>query len=93
MPEEANHLGVRGGADEGHVAVSEGAIDLQVEARFGRGISVLPEGLHAVSGQVKVEAVGTDLRSGYLRLRERGKERRNTRSNNFRYNRIYKNRQ
>lgn len=73
MPEEANHLGVTGGADEGHIAVSESAIDLQVEARFGCGISVLPKGLHSVSGQVKVESVSTDLWSGYLKLRERGK--------------------
>lgn len=29
---------------------------------------MLSEGLHSVSGQVKVEAVGTDLRSGYLKL-------------------------
>lgn len=71
MPEEANHLGVRGGADEGHVAVSEGAVDFQVEAGFGRGVSVLSEGLHSISGQVKVEVVGTDLRSGHLELRER----------------------
>lgn len=35
MPEETNHLGVRGGADEGHVAVPEGAVDLKVETRFG----------------------------------------------------------
>lgn len=69
VPEEANHLGVRGGADEGHVAVSESAIDLQVEARFGCGISVLSEGLQSISGQVEVEAVGTDLRSGNLKLR------------------------
>lgn len=78
MPEEANHLCVRGGAGEGHVAISEGAIDLHVEARFSRGISVLSGGLHSVSGQVEVEAVGTDLRSGYLQLRERerkGKKR------------------
>lgn len=68
VPEEANHLGVRGRADEGHVAVSERAIDLQVEASFGRWISVLSEGLHSVSGQVEVEAVGTDLRSGYLKM-------------------------
>lgn len=80
MPEEADHLGVRGGADKGHVAVSEGAIDLQVEAGLGGGISVLSEGLHSVSGQVEVEAVGADLRSGYLKLRK------DTGSNNFRYN-------
>lgn len=72
MPEEPNHLCVRGGTDEGHVAVSEGAIDFQVEARLGRGISVLSEGLHTVSGQVKVEAVGADLRSGHLMSREGG---------------------
>lgn len=74
MPEEANHLGIRDGTDEGHVAVSEGTIDLQVEARFGRGIPVLSEGFHSVSGQVEVEAMGTDLRSGYLEVkREREK--------------------
>lgn len=28
VPEEADHLGVRGRAGEGHVAVPEGAIDL-----------------------------------------------------------------
>lgn len=66
MPEEADHLGVGGGAGQGHVAVPEGAVDLQVEARFGRVVSVLSEGLHSVSGQVEEEAVGTDLRSGYL---------------------------
>ena len=89
VPEEANHLGVRGGADEGHVAVSESAVDLQVEARFGRGVSVLSEGLHSVSGQVKIEAVGTDLRSGYLKFRERE----DTGSNHFRYNKISKDQQ
>ena len=66
MPEEADHLGVRGGAGEGHVAVPEGAVDLQVEAGFGRVVSVLSEGLHSVSGQVEEETVGTDLRRGYL---------------------------
>lgn len=76
MPEEANHLGVSGGADQGHVAVSEGAIDLQVEARLGGWVSVLTEGLHSVSRQVKVEAVGTDLRGGYLRWGETGRGRR-----------------
>ena len=70
MPEEPNHLGVIGGAYKGHVAVSEGAIDLQVEARFGGLVSVLSEGLHPVGGQVKVEAVGTNLRSGYLMSKE-----------------------
>lgn len=70
MPEEADHLGVGGGADEGHVAVSEGAVDLQVEAGLARGISVLSEGLHSVGGQVEVEAVGADLRSGYLGKKE-----------------------
>ena len=69
MPKEANHLGVIGGADEGHVAVSEGAIDFQVEARFGCGVSVLSEGLYSISGQVKVEAVGADLRCRHLELR------------------------
>ena len=67
MPQEANHLVVRGGADEGHVAVSEGAIDLQVEARLGCWVSVLPEGLHSISRQVKVEAVCTDLRCRHLK--------------------------
>lgn len=70
VSEKADHLGVRGGADEGHVAVSEGAVDLQVETRLGGGISVLSEGLHSVRRQVEVEAVGTDLRSGNLKSKE-----------------------
>lgn len=48
MPEVANHLGVRGGADQGHVAVPEGAVDLQVEAGLGCWVSVLSEGLHTI---------------------------------------------
>ncbi len=67
MSEEANHLGVRGGADEGHVTVPEGTVDLQVEARLGCGVSVLTEGLHSVSRQVEVKTVGPDLRSGHLK--------------------------
>lgn len=67
MPEEADHFGVRGWADEGHVAVSEGAVDLQVEARFGGGVPVLSEGLHSVCRQVKIQVMGTDLRSGHLK--------------------------
>lgn len=67
MPEEANHLGVRCGAGEGHIAVPEGAIDLEVKARFGGGISGFSDGLHSVSGQVEVETVGTDLWSGNLK--------------------------
>lgn len=67
MPEEANHLVVRGGTDKGHVAVSEGAIDLQVEARLGCWISVLSEGLHSISRQVKVQAVCTDLGCRHLK--------------------------
>lgn len=67
MPEEANHLRVSGRADEGHVAISEGAIDLQVEAGLRCGVTMLSESLHSVSRQVKVEAVGTDLWSGHLR--------------------------
>lgn len=67
MPEEADHFGVRGRADEGHVAVSEGAVDLQVEAGFGGGVPVLTQGLHSVCRQVKVEVMGTDLRSGHLK--------------------------
>lgn len=70
MSEEANHLGVGGGADQGHVAVPEGAIDLQVEAGLAGGVPVLSEGLHSVSGEVKVEAVSTDLRCGNLQLKE-----------------------
>lgn len=75
MPEEADHLSVRGRTHEGHVAISKGAINLQVEARLGRWISVLSESLHSVSRQVKVKAVGTDLRGGYLK----------TQTNQFRY--------
>lgn len=67
MPEEADHFGVRGWADEGHVAVSEGAVDLQVEAGFGGGVPVFSEGLHSICRQVKVEVMGTDLRSGHLK--------------------------
>lgn len=48
MSEEADHLAVRCGADEGHVAVSESAVDLQMEARFCGVIAVLPKGLHSV---------------------------------------------
>lgn len=87
MPEEADHLGVGGGAHKGHVTVSEGAVDLQMEAGFGRWISVLSEGLHPVSRQVEVEAVGTDLRCGYLK---KGEARTDQRSNHFRYHKIYK---
>lgn len=73
MSEEADHLAVRRGADEGHVAVSESAVDLQMEARFGGVAAVLSEGLHSVGRQVKVETVGPDLRSGHLwRRREEG---------------------
>lgn len=68
MPEVANHLGVGGGADEGHVAVPEGAVDLQVEAGLGCWVSVLSEGLHSVCRQVKVQAVCTDLRCGHLKV-------------------------
>lgn len=66
MSEEADHLAVGCGADEGHVAVPESAVDLQMEARFCGGTAVLPEGLHSVGRQVKVETVGSDLRSGHL---------------------------
>lgn len=70
MSEEADHLAVRCRADEGHVAVSESAVDLQMEARFGGVIAVLSEGLHSVGRQVKVETVGSDLRSGHLEKRK-----------------------
>lgn len=66
VPEEANHLGVCSGADEGHVAVSEGAIDLEVETRFGWWVSMFSEGLDSISRQIEVKAVGSDLRSGHL---------------------------
>lgn len=66
MSEEADHLAVRRGADQGHVAVPESAVDLQVEAGFCGVIAVLSEGLHSVGRQVKVEAVGSDLGSGHL---------------------------
>lgn len=66
MPEEADHLGVRGRADQGHVAVPEGAVDLEVETRFGCGVSVLSKRLHSVRRQVKVQTVGSDLWSRYL---------------------------
>lgn len=67
MPEVANHLGVRSGADKGHVAVPEGAVDLQVEAALGRRVPVLFEGLHSIRRQVKIEAVCTNLRRGHLK--------------------------
>lgn len=70
MPEESDHLAVRRPADEGHVAVPERAVDLQMEAGFHGGISVLSEGLHSISRQVKVEAVCADLRGGYLQLKK-----------------------
>lgn len=41
MLEEADHLAVRRGADQGHVAVLESAVDLQMEAGFGGGVAVL----------------------------------------------------
>lgn len=66
MPEEANHLGVRSRADKRHVAISEGAIDLEMKAWFGWWVSLLSEGFHAISRQIEVEAVGADFRSGHL---------------------------
>lgn len=80
MSEEAHHLAVRCGADEGHVAVPESAVDLQMEARFGGVIAVLSERLHSVGRQVKVKTVGSDLRRGHLESRkeERTKVRANT---------------
>jgi len=74
LSEEANHLGVWGWADKGHVAISEGAIDLQVEARLDCCIPVLSEGFHSISRQVKVKAVCTNLRCGYLKLGKKWKE-------------------
>lgn len=73
LPEKANHLGVRGRADKGHVAVSESAIDLQVKARLGCLVSVLSEGLHSIGRQVKVKAMSADLWSGHLKFKKRGK--------------------
>lgn len=80
MSEKADHLAVRCGADESHVAVPESAVDLQVEARFCGVTAVLSEGLHSVGRQVKVETVGSDLRSGNLgqRKEKRTKFRANT---------------
>lgn len=88
LPKKANHLGVRGRANKGHVAVSESAIDLQVKAGLGSWVSVLSEGLHSISRQVKVKAVSTDLRSGHLKFKET--ERKGKRNYN-RPNKIYKN--
>lgn len=72
VPEEANHLGLGSRADQSHVAVPEGAVDLQVEAGLGRRVAVLSESLHPVSRQVEAKAVGPDLRGRHLRFR--GKE-------------------
>lgn len=66
MSEEADHPGVGGGTCKGHVAVPEGAVNLQVEPGLGRGVAVLPQGFHPICGQVKVETVGANLRSGHL---------------------------
>lgn len=73
MPEEADHLGVRSWADEGHVAVPEGAIDLEVEARLAAGVAELSQGLHPVGRQVKEEVVGPDLRRRHLKLEDKKK--------------------
>lgn len=73
VPEEADHLGVRGWAGEGHVAVSEGAVDLEVEAGLAGGVAELSQGLHSVGRQVKVEVVGPDLRSRHLKLKDEEK--------------------
>lgn len=80
MSEEADHLAVRCGAGEGHVAVPESAVDLQMEARFCGVTAMLSEGFHSVGRQVKVETVGSDLRSGHLESRkeERTKFKSNT---------------
>lgn len=75
MSEEANHLGIRTWADKSHVAVSEGTIDLQVEARLGCWVSVFSEGFYSIGRQVKVETVCTDLRRGHLELKKAGKEK------------------
>lgn len=76
VPEEANHLGVRRGADQGHVAIPEGAIDLEVEAGFGRRVSMFSQGLNPISRQIKVEAMSTNLRSGHLSYRDGNKAER-----------------
>lgn len=71
VPEEADHLGVRGWAGEGHVAIPEGAVDLEVEARLAAGVAELSQGLQSIGRQVKVEVVGPDLRSRHLKLEEK----------------------
>lgn len=68
MPEEADHLGVRRRAGEGHVAVPEGAVDLEVEAGLAAGVAELSQSFHSVGRQVKVQVVGPDLRSRHLKL-------------------------
>lgn len=68
MSEVADHFGVRSGTGKGHVAVSEGSIDLQVEARLGCWVPVLSESVHSISRQIKVEVVCTDLRRGHLQV-------------------------
>lgn len=73
MSEEADHLGVRGWAGEGHVAVPEGAVDLEVEARLAAGVAELSQSLHSVGRQVKVEVVSPDLRSRHLKLEDKEK--------------------
>lgn len=79
MTQEAHHLAVSRCAGQGHVAVPECSVDLEMEAWLGYGVTRTPwllENVHPVGRKVKVQTVSLDLRSGHLSSDEEEEERR-----------------